>query len=139
MSGDFLDSNVLLCLFSDEDAAKREVATSVVEAALTEGGSISFQVVHEVLNSMVRRAIPLATPDDTRRFLHGTLARLWRVMPSEDLYHRALELHGRYGYGFYDSLIIAATLEAGCARLLSEDLQPGQRIEGLTIVNPFAA
>jgi len=38
---------------------------------------------------------------------------------------------------FYDSLIVAAALSAGCTRILSEDLQNGQRIEGLTIENPF--
>jgi predicted nucleic acid-binding protein len=38
---------------------------------------------------------------------------------------------------FFDSLIIAAALSAGCDRLYSEDLQHGQLIEGLTIVNPF--
>jgi predicted nucleic acid-binding protein len=42
-----------------------------------------------------------------------------------------------YRYRFYDSLIIAAALASGCIRLLSEDLQDGQRIEGLTIENPF--
>jgi len=42
-----------------------------------------------------------------------------------------------YRYGFYDSLIIAAALEAGCTRLLTEDMQDGQRIETLTIENPF--
>lgn len=34
-------------------------------------------------------------------------------------------------------LIVAAALEAGCTRLLSEDLQHGQRIETLTVENPF--
>ena len=37
----------------------------------------------------------------------------------------------------YDSLVIAAALATGCTRLLSEDLQHGQRIESLTIVDPF--
>ena len=49
----------------------------------------------------------------------------------------AVSLQGRYGYSFYDSLIIAAALEVGCTRLYSEDLQHDQRIHGLTIVNPF--
>ncbi len=39
---------------------------------------------------------------------------------------------------FYDSIIVAAALEAGCRRLYSEDMQHGQRIHGLTIENPFA-
>ena len=46
-------------------------------------------------------------------------------------------IRARWRYGFYDSLVIAAALAAGCARLLSEDLQHGQRIESLTIVDPF--
>jgi predicted nucleic acid-binding protein len=53
------------------------------------------------------------------------------------LYNRAMSIRDRYQYAFYDGLIIAAALEAGCDQLLSEDLQAGQRIEGLTIVNPF--
>jgi predicted nucleic acid-binding protein len=39
----------------------------------------------------------------------------------------------------YDALIAASALDAGCSRLLSEDLQHGQRIESLTIVDPFRA
>lgn len=42
-----------------------------------------------------------------------------------------------YSVAFYDSAIVAAALEAGCKRLPSEDLQNGQRIEGLRIENPF--
>jgi predicted nucleic acid-binding protein len=64
---------------------------------------------------------------------------LWRIMPTRALYERALDVQARYRYGLYDSLIIASALVAGCTRLYSEDLQHGQRIEGLTIENPFAA
>jgi predicted nucleic acid-binding protein len=59
-------------------------------------------------------------------------------MPTEALYRSCLRLQDRYRYSFYDSLIIAAALDSGCDRLYTEDLQDGQRIEGLTIVNPFA-
>jgi len=40
-------------------------------------------------------------------------------------------------YSFYDSLIISAALKAGCSVLYSEDMQHGQKIHNLTIVNPF--
>jgi len=43
----------------------------------------------------------------------------------------------RYAVSFWDGLIIAAARRLGCVRLLSEDLQAGQRIDGLEIVNPF--
>ena len=43
----------------------------------------------------------------------------------------------RYAFSFYDSLTVAAALEGGCKRLLTEDLQHGQRIGALRIENPF--
>jgi predicted nucleic acid-binding protein len=60
-------------------------------------------------------------------------------MPIQKLYLRALDIQDRYHFGFYDSLIVSAALQAGCNRLYSEDLQHRQRIEGLTIENPFLA
>ena len=59
------------------------------------------------------------------------------MQPSAALYARSLGLQSKLGFSFYDSLIVAAALEAGCKRLLSEDLQHGQRIEGLRVENPF--
>ncbi|WP_411728328.1 PIN domain-containing protein [Methyloglobulus sp.] len=58
-------------------------------------------------------------------------------MPSLALYRRGLDLQSRFGFSFYDSLIVAAALESDCTRLYTEDLQHGQKIEGLTIENPF--
>ncbi len=70
-------------------------------------------------------------------FLQQVLVPLWRISPSQALYDRALDLQARYRFGFYDALIIAAALDAGCTRLYSEALKDGQQIEGLTIENPF--
>jgi predicted nucleic acid-binding protein len=77
------------------------------------------------------------TPEDAKGFMEEIMVPLWRVSPSLALYQRALDVRARYHYGFYDSLIIAAALDAGCTWLYSEDLQDRQRIEGLTISNPF--
>ena len=103
-----------------------------------EGAAIvSFQVVQETLNVLTRKLKPAMSREDAQRALQNVLAPLWRVQPSPALYARALDLQERYKFSFYDSLIVAAALEANCTRLLSEDLQHGQRIEGLTIKNPF--
>ena len=72
-----------------------------------------------------------------RAYLDHVLTPLLSVSASTHLYHRGLSIQDRYHYSFYDSLIIAAALEAGCTRLLTEDLQEGQKIETLTIENPF--
>jgi predicted nucleic acid-binding protein len=52
--------------------------------------------------------------------------------------HTALDIRERYSFPWYDSLIVATALEAGCDTLYSEDMQNGQEIEGrLRIINPF--
>ncbi|HQD57956.1 MAG TPA: PIN domain-containing protein [Candidatus Competibacteraceae bacterium] len=135
---DFFDSNVLIYLFDDAEPTKQRMARQRVAQALAEGtGCISHQVVQETLNVLTGKFQRPASNEDAQHILERVLAPLWRVMPTVDLYTRALDLHERYRYSFYDSLILAAALEAGCARLYSEDLQDGQQIEGLTIENPF--
>jgi len=59
------------------------------------------------------------------------------VFPSEKLYHNSLDIHEKFKYSFYDSLIIAAAIEANCKILYSEDLQHNQKIYDLMIINPF--
>lgn len=86
---------------------------------------------------MLRKAeIPL-TAEQTRNYLGTVLEPLFHVSASMSLYQRSLDIQARYRYGFYDALIIAAARDAGCSRLYSEDLPHGQRLEGLTIENPF--
>ncbi len=140
MSGDFLDSNVIIYLFDDEDPRNYSISHGIVSGALDEGtATISFQVVQETLNVLSRGMSRPVTDRDIREAFVSILVPLWTVMPSPALYERALNVRERYGFSFYDSLIVAAALEAGCDRLLSEDLQDGQVIEGLRIENPFAA
>ncbi len=50
---------------------------------------------------------------------------------------RLLDLQARFRFSFYDSLIVAAALQAGCSRLLTADLQHGQQVDSVTIENPF--
>ena len=59
------------------------------------------------------------------------------VESSLALFERALDVNRRYKSSWYDSLIVAAAIEAKCDVLYTEDLQHGQRFGGLTVVNPF--
>ena len=132
----FLDTNVLVYLFDETNDHKREKAVRLVQESLeNETGCISYQVVQETINVITRKLN--ATPEKARQILEDTLMPLWRVNPTRMLYQRSLNLQTRYRFSFYDSLIVAAALEAGCKNLFSEDLQHGQQIEGLTIANPF--
>ncbi|MGE5115172.1 MAG: PIN domain-containing protein [Betaproteobacteria bacterium] len=139
MSGaDFLDTNVFVYLVDEASPAKQAIARQLVrDAHAHHSGVISFQVVQESLQVITRKFKVVARRSDAADFLRDVLVPLWQVMPSPALYEKALGLQERHEFSFYDSLIVAAALEAGCRRLLSEDLQHGQRIEGLRIENPF--
>ena len=138
MSGDFLDSNIFIYLFDETDERKRSKAQQIVESGLqTNSVSISSQVVQETLNVVTRKLATPMTVEGAKSFMQDVLLPLWRISPSLALYNRALDVQARYRYSFYDSLIVAAALDAGCDRLYTEDLQGGQRIESLKIENPF--
>ena len=135
---DFIDTNVFIYLFDETDPDKRRCAESLVYRSLQNGsGCISYQVVQETLNVVTRKLG--ARPDSARLLLDDVLKPLWRVNPTRSMYARGLGVHAQYGFSFYDSLIVAAALEAGCTRLYSEDLHHGQRVDHLTIQNPFTS
>ena len=134
---DFIDTNVFIYLFDEMDADKRERADTLVHESIENGtGCISYQVVQEAMNVVTRK---LGAPTESaRRLLDNILIPLWRINPTPSLYRRGLQVQVGYGFSFYDALIVAAALEAGCSRLYTEDMQHGQQIEQLTILSPFA-
>lgn len=133
MSGKpFLDTNILVYAFTSNDAR-----SDMAEALLAKGGIVSVQVLNEFVN--VSRRKHERDWDD----VHGTLEVLATLLePARPLtlrtHESALGLAQRYGFGFYDSLIMASALEAQCPILYTDDLQDGQVIEQMTIRNPFA-
>ena len=140
MSADlFIDTNVFVYQLDSSDKRRHRIADGIVRDALASGRAcISFQVVQECLNVALRKAAVPLTPEQARGYLDVVLLPLMQVQPSPALYHRTLDVQQRWRFGFYDSLIIASALSAGCTQLLSEDLQDGQRVEALVVKNPFA-
>jgi predicted nucleic acid-binding protein len=134
----FIDTNVLVYHLDTTDRRKHAVAERIVREGLaTSNACISYQVAQECLNVALRKAEVALSPAGARAYLEAVLSPLMQISASDSLYHRALDVQARWRYGFYDSLIVASALAAGCRTLLSEDLQHGQRLEGLTIVDPF--
>ena len=132
----FIDSNVFIYVFDETDSEKSTRSVDLIQSAVREGiGYISYQVVQETINVITRKLG--ATAAQTHQFLEDVLVPIWSVNPTDRLYRFGLGIMRRYGFSFYDSLIVAAALESKCRILYSEDLQDGQIIEKLTIVNPF--
>ncbi len=134
----FLDTNILVYSFNPDEPEKQRRSRALIFEALEKGqGMIGSQVVQEFLNVATRKfKIPL-NQEDCRLYLDTVLSPLCRVFPSIELYREALSVSGRWGYGFYDSLVIASALSGRCRILYTEDLADGQVIFDLKIVNPF--
>ncbi len=131
MSGNFFDTNVLICLVSS-DTVKAERAEQVT----ANGGIISVQVLNEIAN-VARRKMRLSWAET-----HALLAAvrgLFKVNPvTVEVHETGLALAERFGFSIDDSMIAAAALAADCDTLWSEDMQDGMVVEGrLKIVNPF--
>ena len=127
----FFDTSVVLYLLSG-NATKAERA----EELLASKGVISVQVLNEFAAVATRKHA--LSPAEIREVL-GTVRTLCSTLPiTVDMHDRGLEIAERYGFSVYDSMILAAALQAGCRTLYSEDLQHMQVIERrLTVVNPF--
>ena len=126
----FFDTNVLLYLLSEEVAKADRV-----EELLKAGGIISVQVLNEFAAVAVRK---LAMRVAEIKEILAIIRAVCSVHPLDvETHELGLKLAERYRYSIYDSMIIASALRAGCLTVFSEDFQHGQKIDRLTIVDPF--
>ena len=127
----FFDTSVLIYAFA-HDPQK----TPITENLLGQGGHISIQVLNEFA-SVSRRKLGMSWAEVT------TALKVIRDLcepPAPltlEIHEEALRIGRRFNYNIYDCLILAASKQAGCTRLYSEDMQHGQRIGTITILNPF--
>ena len=128
----FIDTHVVLYLLSP-DATKADRAESLI----SRGGVISVQVLNEFASVAIRK-LGMSMPEI--REILSTVRAVCDVVPlSIDIHDLALNFAERYHLSIYDAAIVATAVLAKCRTLYSEDMQDGQKIEGLTIRNPFVA
>ena len=135
----FLDTNIFVYAFLPGEPIKQSKAVQLIETCLGSGhGCVSYQVLQEFANVARKKFAARMTAADCKAFIDAAMQPMNRVASSTELIHGALDLQEELRYSFYDSLVIAAALQAGASTLYSEDLQHSQRVRGtLRIVNPF--
>jgi predicted nucleic acid-binding protein len=127
----FFDTTILVYAIAQNDPR-----CGVAEELLADGGILSVQVLNEFV-AVGRRKLGMTWVDLREalaeiRFLCGSPQPL-----TADTHDIGLRIAERYGFRIYHALIVASALDAGCATLYSEDMQDGQRIDTVTIQNPF--
>ena len=133
----FVDTNILIYAHDLDAGVKNSKASRLLINLWESGtGTLSVQVLQEFYVNITRK-IPAPLPKAIARGLISNYMA-WQVELNtpQTLLH-ASEIEERYTLSFWDSLIVAAAFKAGCDRILTEDLNHGQVIEGLVIENPF--
>jgi predicted nucleic acid-binding protein len=133
----FVDTNILLYAASNapDDQVKRQVARGL----LTQPGiGFSAQVLQEFYAAAVTKQRLKMTHDEALAVLLSLAAfPVWPI--SRDLVLDAIDAKQRFGISYWDAAIVTAAKQLGCLTVYSEDLNPGQNYDGVTVVNPFAA
>lgn len=132
-----LDSNILVYSFIRDDPERHSAAAELIRLSVNADCVLPLQVVGEFLN-VIRRKQPELFSEACMQ------AERWcSVLPiaetrAQDVIAGA-QLARRFHLQFWDSVLCASARTAGAEALLTEDLQDGQAIDGLRIINPFAA
>jgi len=133
----FVDTNVLIYAHDNDAGSKHQIAKAVLSELWTERtGVLSMQVLQEFYVNVTRKiASPL--PKDSARLVVKAYT-IWCMETTPTEIASAFLIEDEYRIGFWDALIVSAAAKSGAARILSEDLNAGQRISGVLIENPFA-
>lgn len=133
----FVDTNVLIHADDTRDAAKQARAREWLLALWQQrAGRLSTQVLNEYYVNVTRK-LGLAQGDARAKVRRFQLWQPWQI--DHQTVETAWGVEARFGLSYWDSLIVAAAAQSGCTHLLSEDLQHGQQIDAVTIINPFLA
>ncbi|MEA2012917.1 MAG: PIN domain-containing protein [Verrucomicrobiota bacterium] len=130
----FIDTNILAYAIMDDKSPKHSNARTFLEN-IDNRTFISSQVLNELYSVLLRHGFE----DRDIQTQCRKIARSMNVT-SIDFYiiEKAWTIKNKYGFSIWDSLIIAAALEASCLILYSEDMQHEQVIEEkISILNPF--
>jgi predicted nucleic acid-binding protein len=131
----FIDTNIFV--YADDRAAKtkRVRARRVLsELIRTRRAVVSTQVMQEYFAAAIKK---LGLSPERARLRVERLDRLEVVLIRPELIFGAIDLCRLHALSFWDALVVRSASAAGCGRLLSEDLQDGQTIDGVRIENPF--
>jgi len=135
----FLDTNIFVYALLASEPLKKQRALQLLEQALASHmGCTSYQVIQEFANVATRKFSRRCSTEECKQFINAAMQPLNRAASSPELLNNALDLQDETHYSFYDSLVLAAALQAGAGVLYTEDLQHNQLVHGtLRIVNPF--
>ncbi len=133
----FIDTNIIIYAYDVTAGKKHKAAGNIMADLWNSGlGVISTQVLQEFFVNVVQK-IPKPIDKKQAKEIVSDFLKWHVVVNTGDSIIEAIDIFLKYRYSFWDSMIIEAAITGGAAVLVSEDLQEGQVISGVTIRNLF--
>jgi predicted nucleic acid-binding protein len=133
----FVDSNIWVYAIAGDDPRRSAIAQELVRGLMAaQALRTSTQVLQELFVTLTRKVRTPLEPARALRYMDQIAA--WPVVaPDCGTVRDAVELSTTASLSLWDALIVVAAARSGATRLYSEDMQDGQTILGVTIVDPF--
>ena len=132
-----LDTNILVYAYDNHEPEKQTRAQEILKTAIKEESAIlSAQILGEFFVVVTRRIKEPLSIDDAEKII-DILTTLHIAEIDKDLVKRAINIQKDYTISYWDSLIVATAEREGCTKILSEDLNDGQKYNGVLVENPF--
>lgn len=129
----FLDTNIHLYRLDLSQPEKRNISVNLIKRHVSEI-TVSVQVLQEFYVNAVRNL--KLSPSEARSEVE-MWSRRRVIQPTSAMLLSAIDTSERYRLSFWDSLVIEAAAAADASILYTEDLNAGQVVRGIRILNPF--
>jgi len=127
----FIDTNIIIYLYSEDEPEKQKISKKAFDNYEC---IISTQVINEFCNICIKKFN--LSRDEIQHAINEITNQCNVLLIEKENISQALDIHAKYGYGYFDSLIISSALSSNCKYLLTEDLTDKQVInDKLTIIN----
>jgi predicted nucleic acid-binding protein len=133
----FLDTNILVYAHDLDAGLKHTVAVKIVKDMWeNRTGVLSTQVLQEFYINVTRKIERPISPFEAREILK--IYACWEIREHTSMsVIRASEIEEKHRISFWDALVVVAAYEGKVEKILTEDMNSGQIIEGILIENPF--
>lgn len=132
----FFDSNIYVYTWDEKDLRKKDIARNLIKNHMEDKTAIiSTQNLQEFYNASTKH---LGVDKEKAKEAVDYLSQAFPVIQiTPSIIIKAIEIQIRNTLSFYDSLIISSASKNGCVVCYSEDMNNGQIIEGVKVINPF--
>jgi len=133
----FVDTNVLVYAFDQGNSTKQRIARRLLNELMQQDQlRVSTQILQELFVTLTRKVAEPCSSGEALEVLDDLAAWPLTVIDYAAI-QEAARLADDSRISFWDALVVVAAARAGADVLYTEDLNDGQMILGVRVINPF--